>query len=66
MWNIQSVDLFCFFLRELHHRGNVSVCKAPSRERDDVDKSKKEGDNVLAAAYFRLLLCSPAVDGGDR
>lgn len=36
------------------------------QERVDVDKSETEGDNVLAAADLRLLLCSPAVDGGDR
>lgn len=36
-------------------------------ERVEVDKSKREGDNVLAAAEKRLLLFrSPAVDGGDR
>lgn len=61
-----SGDLFCFFLRELQPRGNVSVCEAPSRSVMMLIRVKTEGDNVPAAAYLRLLRRCPAVDGGDR
>lgn len=61
-----SGDLFGFFLRKLQHMGKCECLCSTIQERVDVDKSKTEGDNLLAAAGLRLPLCSAAVDGGDR
>lgn len=52
-------------------QGKCECLRGTSRSVLMLIRVKTEGDNVLAAADLRpaekgLLLCSPAVDGGDR